>query len=239
MKEWKDRIVKNREEAADGIDKLRTDRRKKAKIDEAVDKLKGWRKLRSNIESALLYGKRKEVEKQLGKKAETVIHQANEAIPVWEETTFGILDKHNPDMIPFLDHLYYLYDFGDDWCIKITCEKRYTRKNEWDFPDEHGRIRISTFDEKDGLRTFRYFDEDGIEVTEDERVILSEVDVRKAPLCIASDGVFLVEDPGGIYGFYEMLKTLAGDDPEEKKSMREWARGLGWTGRISKPENML
>lgn len=114
MKEWKDRIVKNREEAADGIDKLRTDRRKKAKIDEAVDELKGWRKLRGNIESALLYGKRKEVEKQLGKKAETVIHQANEAIPVWEETTFGILDKHNPDMIPFLDHLYYLYDFGDD-----------------------------------------------------------------------------------------------------------------------------
>ena len=49
----------------------------------------------------------------------------------------------------------------------------------------------------------------------------------------------LVEDPGGIHGFYEMLKTINGNDPEEKESMKQWAKGLGWTGRISKPENML
>ena len=46
-------------------------------------------------------------------------------------------------------------------------------------------------------------------------------------------------DVGGIGGFCEMLETLAGDDPEEKESMKTWARSLGWTGRTSKPENML
>ena len=39
--------------------------------------------------------------------------------------------------------------------------------------------------------------------------------------------------------FYEVLKTINGNDPEEKESMKQWAKGLGWTGRISKPENML
>ena len=36
-----------------------------------------------------------------------------------------------------------------------------------------------------------------------------------------------------------MLSTLEGDEPEEKESMRDWARGMGWTGRMSKPENIL
>ena len=92
---------------------------------------------------------------------------------------------------------------------------------------------------KDGLKTYRYFDEEEHEITGEERDRLAEVDVKKTPECIASDGVSLVEDPGGIYGFYQMLQTLAGDDPEEKKSMKEWAKGLGWTGRISEPKNML
>lgn len=68
---------------------------------------------------------------------------------------------------------------------------------------------------------------------------ISRIRMGIAPECIASDGVSLVENPGGIYGFYQMLQTLAGDDPEEKKSMKEWAKGLGWTGRISEPKNML
>ena len=118
-----------------------------------------------------------------------------------------------------MNQLYYLYDFGDDWCIRITCEKRFLRK--------------------DGLSTHRYFDNNNIEIVGDECDRLAEVDSKKYPLCIESDGVSLVEDPGGIYGFYEMLKTLAGDDPEEKRSMKEWAKGLGWTGRMCEPKKML
>ena len=49
----------------------------------------------------------------------------------------------------------------------------------------------------------------------------------------------LVDDVGGVGGFCEFLETINGDDPEEKKSYKIWARSLGWTGRMPKPENML
>ena len=90
-----------------------------------------------------------------------------------------------------------------------------------------------------GLKTYRYFDEEENEIKGEERDRLAEVDVKKTPICIASDGIYLVEDPGGVHGFYEMLKTLAGDDLEEKARTKEWAKGLGWTGRISEPKNTL
>ena len=77
------------------------------------------------------------------------------------------------------------------------------------------------------------------EVDEELREILAYVDVKESPRCTASDGLNLVDDVGGIYGFMDMLRTLEGDDEEEKRSTKAWARGLGWTGKISKVENML
>ena len=49
----------------------------------------------------------------------------------------------------------------------------------------------------------------------------------------------LVDAVGGVGGFCEFLETINGDNPEEKKSYKTWARSLGWTGRMPKPENML
>lgn len=34
-----------------------------------------------------------------------------------------------------------------------------------------------------------------------------------------------------------MLRTINGKDKDEAREMKEWARSLGWTGRIYKPEN--
>ena len=216
---WNDRTLKSRAESLEDIADFVRDKKSKKELDEAIEELKSWRSFRSNIDSAIFYGRRAEVEKQLGQRAEEAIREADEAIPEWEDEVFSILDAYNPSIVPFLNQLYYLYDFGDDWCIRITCEKRFLRK--------------------DGLSTHRYFDNNNIEIVGDECDRLAEVDSKKYPLCIESDGVSLVEDPGGIYGFYEMLKTLAGDDPEEKRSMKEWAKGLGWTGRMCEPKKML
>lgn len=216
---WNDRILKNRAESMEDIADFVRDKKSKKKLDEAVEELKSWRNFRSSIDSALFYGRRVEVEKQLGQRAEEAIREADEAIPEWEDEVFNILDAYNPSIVPFLNQLYYLYDFGDDWCIRITCEKRFLRK--------------------DVLSTRRYFDNNNIEIVGDEWDRLAGVDSKKHPLCIESDGVSLVEDPGGIYGFYEMLKTLTGDDSEEKRRMKEWAKGLGWTGRMCEPEKML
>ena len=49
----------------------------------------------------------------------------------------------------------------------------------------------------------------------------------------------LVDDVGGIHGFCEFLEAINGDDPKEKKFYKTWAMGLGWTGRMPKPENVL
>ena len=43
----------------------------------------------------------------------------------------------------------------------------------------------------------------------------------------------------GISGLLDFYRIINGDDPDEKAEMREWARGLGWTGRMSKPEKMV
>ncbi|WP_197029523.1 IS1096 element passenger TnpR family protein [Butyrivibrio sp. AE3004] len=92
--------------------------------------------------------------------------------------------------------------------------------------------------ENDGLERYRFFNGDQA-VEEDLRSELAYVDVKQHPKCVAADGSYVLDDVGGISGFYEMLETLAGDNPEEKAEIKSWARSLGWTGRMSKPENML
>ena len=66
-----------------------------------------------------------------------------------------------------------------------------------------------------------------------------EVAGKEKPVCIAWDGMSLVDDVGGVGGFCEFLEVINGDDSKMKKEYKEWARSLGWTGRMPKPENLL
>ncbi|MEG1716980.1 MAG: hypothetical protein RR275_09240, partial [Lachnospiraceae bacterium] len=59
------------------------------------------------------------------------------------------------------------------------------------------------------------------------------------PVCVDSDALPICDDVGGIYGYCNMLEVLHGEDLEEKESMKEWARGMGWTGRKTNPPNIL
>lgn len=72
---------------------------------------------------------------------------------------------------------------------------------------------------------------------------IDKADSVKEVHCIAADGLNVLDDVGGVGGFCEFLKGIHGeaqngpyDDPV---GSRKWARYLGWTGRIVKPENML
>lgn len=78
-----------------------------------------------------------------------------------------------------------------------------------------------------------------MEVIGAQRDKIAKADTKQKPICIKTDGLSLVEDVGRIYGFYDMLKILSGNDIDEKAQTQTWAKGLGWTGRISKVENML
>ena len=62
---------------------------------------------------------------------------------------------------------------------------------------------------------------------------------KEKPVCIALDGMPVMDDVGGIHGYIDFLETIHGDDPQEKEESREWAKFMGWTGRMNKPETVL
>lgn len=63
--------------------------------------------------------------------------------------------------------------------------------------------------------------------------------LRSRPVCLSLDGLPLMDDVGGIHGYVGFLRTIHGNDSEEKKDMREWAKWMGWTGRMNKTETLF
>lgn len=59
------------------------------------------------------------------------------------------------------------------------------------------------------------------------------------PICIAKDGLDVVDDCGNISGYIDMLQTIHEGEREEAQWMKEWARGQGWTGRNMNPKHMI
>lgn len=59
------------------------------------------------------------------------------------------------------------------------------------------------------------------------------------PVCVDADALPVCDDVGGIRGYCNMLEALHGKDEREKESYKQWSRGMGWTGRNMKPENIL
>ena len=59
------------------------------------------------------------------------------------------------------------------------------------------------------------------------------------PCCICKDGLNVLDDVGGMWGYRDFLVTIHEGSEEEQDEMREWARYLGWTGRNVSPKNML
>lgn len=186
--------------------------RKIQNLNEAMEELKSWRAERAHIDQCVYMGMN-DILKNTGYSAQELMEDAEYFIPMYERKCKKLFTEYNPRLDPLFDTLYYEYDFGDGWCVKITVLDQYDRENQ--------------------------YSQDGQEVDEELQEILAYVDAKESPRCTASDGLNLVDDVGGISGFMDMLRTLEGDDEEEKRSMKAWARGLGWTGKISKPEKML
>lgn len=97
----------------------------------------------------------------------------------------------------------YHYDFGDDWVVEIT--------------------RLE--DSNDLLAAGRLTP---------QALATAEKTVSTAhrPVCLAKDGINLMDDVGGLYGFIEFLKTVY-EDPNiaESEEMFAWASGQGWNRR--------
>ena len=142
--------------------------------------------------------------------------------------------------MPFVEELYYVYDYGDDWCVKITCLDAYTANEDYDHRFGVGCYTIDK--DKIPADELKYKDRNGKEVDDALREKLQTVYTKTLPVCVYADGLNVMDDVGGLYGFQEFLQTINSklpDDAEEKESAKEWARGMGWTGRKVKAENIL
>lgn len=122
-----------------------------------------------------------------------------------------------PMMLSVTDTLLYKYDFGDNWRVEIR-----------------GSFNCADLVEED-------------RVTQEEiDAAMTKVWKTHRPVCIASDGLCVMDDVGGIDGFKTFLeeisidtKTADDEDIENKKSWLEWAKGQGWSKRKSAPKNLL
>lgn len=139
-----------------------------------------------------------------------------------------ILSVFEPKIRPLTDTILYQYDYGDGWCVKITClDGYYARESDAE-------------DDTQAIQTWDFFDcREHKKVVGEDAERLQNVVGKQVPVCIYADGVTVLDDVGGIGGFIEMLKTLHGNDKEEAESMREWAYGQGWQGKAVKVEKML
>lgn len=86
-----------------------------------------------------------------------------------------------------------------------------------------------------GVYSLQESDETGQPDAETIRMVIEQ----EKPVCIAADGLPVMDDVGGIRGYIEFLDTLHHGTPEERQNSREWARSMGWTGRMKQPENIL
>ncbi len=165
----------------------------------AASELKSWRESLDAMDQIKWQNPktyRSEIRKQTGKSYEKALEQHEMMINYWEDQCQELIFDWNIKLEPYFHELYYNYDYGDNWWVRITAVEE--------------------------------LQEPPADVDWDDNVV-----------CVASDGLNLVDDCGGIGGYLNMLETIHGDDKEEAQEMRDWARMMGWTGGKSRPEKML
>ncbi len=69
--------------------------------------------------------------------------------------------------IPFADSIYYNYDFGDDWTVRITCVDAYASDQDFDWTSP-GIVNQETGEREMPTTQIKYTDSDGNEVSEEE-----------------------------------------------------------------------
>ena len=198
-----------------------------------------------SIDQGIRYGRYNEIEEFYKMDPVEVMRAQEEAIKELEKMLEPFLSSRNPVIIPFAEELYYIYDYGDDWCVRITCEDAYTANDNYD--QRNLRIqRIKKSKTGSGKRIpvtdLQYVDRNGVKVDPDLREKLQTVYLKGRPICVLADGLNVMDDVGGLYGFQRFLEEINSNDPddeEERENTMVWARGMGWTGRKKNPESIL
>ena len=151
-----------------------------------------------------------------------------------------LLNDTDGVMQPITDTLYYVYDYGDNWQVAITCTDVYTLKDGWTQSEEagdgflHGPLMDKQF-----FDSFCVTDRQGRIIMGKMREQIVKASMKHTVKCLAVDGVNLVDDVGGIHSFCEFLEELNGPDIDEQIQNLEWATGMGWSDKKPIAETLL
>lgn len=172
-------------------------------------------------------------------RVEQIYKEGTKTVHYMESNLKQIFSALEPQITPLTDTLLYSYDYGDGWCVRVTCTEGYYINDSWDHPNEQGYV-LMIADDKKAAEDWDFFAcSSDAKITGDYAELLRNTLYKKTPMCLFAEGLCLLDDVGGVYGFVDMLRTIHGGDPAEAGEMRKWAREMGWTGRMSKPEKML
>ena len=124
---------------------------------------------------------------------------------------------NQPFVYSFTDELFYNYDFGDDWSIRITGSRNCVDLVE------SGKITQDMLDKSN---------------------IKARVTYR--PVLLARDGEMLIDDVGGASGMVEFIRAIntmkRGERDENgmsKTELKDWAKSQGWHKDDSTDFNLL
>ncbi|MBR3516862.1 MAG: hypothetical protein IKO10_11160 [Lachnospiraceae bacterium] len=153
---------------------------------------------------------------------------------VYDEMPWVEDDKR---VLPVTNNLVYSYDYGDGWEVKITCTDGFYINDRYD--DNPGGLVVGLLDDKRAMEEMRIYNIRDERIEGEQAADIAKVMVYSKPECIAVDGLPVMDDVGGPYGYINFLQELHEGEPDEREENKTWARGMGWTGRMPKAKSVL
>lgn len=157
------------------------------------------------------------VPRKLQEELREELEKATEAV----ELRQMLLEAFNVMVDAFTNSLVYHYDYGDDWQVRITCKNVYCAPA---VDEDANPIFVN--------------DED-MEVMPKLYAAVHRVSKDKAPVCIACDGVKVLDNIGGLEGFCEFLRDYNSDEPASLANAKVWAEEDKWKDRVPNPKTLL
>lgn len=196
---------------------LKKDRKWKSDLEKVKQlSLEGYERWDREIPAMAEWADR--IQKDLGKSGMKGLI-ARQELDEFNYRSMMLLEGSQIPAVPVSDKLVYEYDYGDSWRVNITLA------DVLDVDWEDMRILNPGYEGSCDLVKRIYY---------------------HGAFCIASDGLPVMDDVGGLGGYCDFLKELHGDvdDPEfamfpSSSEARQWARDRGWSGRSKRPENIL
>ena len=226
-------------------------------LEDAMSTLRLMREDRDALDRAI-WTRKEEIRESLGVNPDRVQEKTEAAIHRLERQIGKAMHAFDPEIWPLTDTLYYNYDYGDDWLFQITCKEIYFRAEEEFTPEGETETALREAEKRSGIRSlemeqnlqdcgwgknymeeYTFVDYRCREVHNMLYLPLCECFLETKPVCIFAEGLPLVEDVGGIGGYFDFIRTIHGEDAQEAASLRTWARSLGWKEIVPKAGTLL